>query len=50
MLTIYKKLEKNLDNPSGTIQIKNINELNKPFLLCLSAQNNHDKSIYGIIR
>lgn len=50
MLTIYKKVEKNLDNLSGIIQIKNINELNKPFLLCLSAQNNHDKSIYGIIR
>lgn len=50
MLTIYKKVEKSLDNLSGIIQINNINELNKPFLLCLFAQNNHDKSIYGIIR
>lgn len=50
MLTIYKKVEKCLDNPSGIIEIKNIEELNRPFLLCISAQDNNDKSIYGIIR
>ena len=34
MLTIYKKVEKSLDNLSGIIQINNISELSKPFLLC----------------
>lgn len=50
MLTIYKKIEKKLDNPAGIVPIHEIDELNKPFLLCLSAQDNIDKSIYGIIR
>ena len=50
MLSIYKKVEKSSDNPSGIVQINSISELNKPFLLCLSAQDNHDNSIYGTIR
>lgn len=50
MLSIYKKVERSSDNPSGIIQINSISELNKPFLLCLSAQDNHDNSIYGTIR
>lgn len=50
MLSIYKKVEKSSDNPSGIAQINSISELNKPFLLCLSAQDNHDNSIYGTIR
>lgn len=50
MITIYKKEEKNIDNPSGIIKINDITTLNKPFLLCLSAQDNHDNSIYGIMR
>lgn len=50
MITIYKKKEKNIDNPSGIHTVQDIKSLDKPFLLCLSAQNNHDKSIYGIIR
>lgn len=50
MITIYKKKEKTIDNPTGIVEIANIKDLNKPFLLCLSAQNNHDKSIYGIMR
>lgn len=50
MITIYKKEEKNIDNPSGITKVSDITTLNKPFLLCLSAQNNHDNSIYGIMR
>lgn len=50
MLTVYKKVEKTLENPSGIIEISNPEELDKPFLLCISAQDNNDKSIYGIIR
>jgi len=50
MLNIYKKVEKKIDNLHGIIEIKSINELNKPFLLCLSAQDTFDKSVYGIIR
>ncbi|MBR4617740.1 MAG: hypothetical protein IKO49_00270 [Bacilli bacterium] len=50
MINIYKKTEKSLNNTSGIIEIQNINELERPFLLCISAQENYDKSIYGIIR
>lgn len=50
MINIYKKIEKNSDNPSGIVEIKDLIELDKPFLICISAQNNHDKSIYGLIR
>lgn len=50
MITIYKKIEKNINCPSGICKIEDIQSLDKPFLLCLSAQNNHDKSIYGIMR
>lgn len=50
MLSIYKKCEKSLSNPSGIVEITNINELSKPFLLCISAQDIIDKSIYGIMR
>lgn len=48
MINIYKKCEKSLDNPSGYLELENIDD--KPFLLCISAQNNNDKSIYGITR
>ena len=47
MLKIYKKQEKSMENPSGYIEI---DDINKPFLFCISAQDNHDKSIYGTIR
>ena len=50
MLSIYKKCEKSLSNPSGIVEITNINELSKPFLLCISTQDIIDKSIYGIMR
>ena len=50
MLKIYKKINKTISNTYGSIEINNIKNLNKPFLLCLSGYNNYDKSIFGIIR
>ena len=50
MLQVYKKVEKSLDNPYGAISIQNLEELNKPFLLCLSAHDSNPKSIFGIIK
>lgn len=50
MLEVYKKIEKTMDNPYGTIKITNIDELKKPFLLCLSAQDMNPKSVFGIIK
>ena len=49
MLKIYKKVEKSKDNPSGYIELSP-NELDRPFLFCISAQDNHDQSIFGTIR
>lgn len=50
MLEVYKRVEKTKDNPYGAVLVQNINQLDKPFLLCLSAQNTHPKSIFGIIK
>ncbi len=50
MLQVYKKVEKSLDNPYGAVTIQDLEELNKPFLLCLSAQDSNPKSIFGIIK
>lgn len=50
MLQVYKKIEKSLDNLYGAVSIQNLEELNKPFLLCLSAQDSNPKSIFGIIK
>lgn len=50
MIQVYKKQEKNAQNPSGILEIHDISELTNPILLCLSAQDNFDKSIYGLIR
>jgi len=50
MLSIYKKVEKKEDNLYGAISINSIEELKKPFLLCLSAQDNNNKSVFGIIK
>lgn len=50
MLEVYKKVEKTKDNPYGVVLIQNIEELNRPFLLCLSAQDTHPKSIFGMIK
>lgn len=49
MLSIYKKVEKKDDNLYGAISISGI-EIKKPFLLCLSAQDNYNKSVFGIIK
>lgn len=49
MLNIYKKVEKSKDNPMGFVEI-NPESIDKPFLMCISAQDNLDKSIYGTIR
>ena len=50
MIKIYKKINKTINNLYGSCEITNINDLNKPFLLCLSESSNYDKSIFGIIR
>lgn len=50
MLSIYKKIEKSMDNPYGIVSIDDVHEIDRPFLLCLSAQDNYDKSVFGIIR
>ncbi len=50
MLTIYNKIEKSLNDTSGFQIITNVEYLNRPFLLCLTTQNNLTKSIYGMMR
>ena len=50
MLSIYKKVEKSMDNLYGIVSINNVQEIDRPFLLCLSAQDNYDKSVFGIVR
>ena len=47
MIKVYKKCEKSLDNPHGIVEIKS---LDKPFLMCLSAQDMMEKSVFGIIK
>ena len=39
-----------MDNTSGFQVVLDIDMLERPFLLCISAKNNHSKSIYGIMR
>ena len=50
MITVFKKIEKNKENLLGIKEIPNVSELEKPFLLCLSAQDMVDKSVYGIVK
>lgn len=50
MFTIYQKCEKSIDNPYGIIEIKEPEHLDKPFLLCLAAQETNKKSVFGVIR
>ncbi len=47
MLEIYQKCEKNKENIYG---IKKVEELDRPFLLCMSAQDFYDKSVFGMIK
>ncbi len=50
MLQVFKRIEKSLDNPYGVISVQKLEELNGPFLICLSAQDMHEKSVFGMIR
>ncbi len=50
MLKVYKRIEKSLDNPFGILEVDNLKDLNKPFLMCLSAQENLAKSVFGMIK
>lgn len=50
VLKVYKKVEKSLDNPFGILDVHSLKDLDKPFLLCLSAQDNYAKSIFGMIK
>lgn len=50
MITVFKKIEKNKENLLGIKEIQNVSELEKPFLLCISAQDMVDKSVYGIVK
>ena len=49
MINVYKKTERSKQNPSGYVEISG-EELDKPFLCCISAQDMLDKSIFGTIR
>lgn len=50
MLKVYKKIEKRMDNLLGILEVDNFSSLDKPFLLCLSTQDEIDKSIFGIMK
>lgn len=50
MLKIYKKTTKSNNNMYGFIEIKDIKDINNPFLLCISNDLNSSKSIFGLMR
>ena len=50
MINFYKKCEKNELNPKGVIKIESIQDIENPFLLCLTTQENIDNSVFGIIK
>ncbi|MCX4364273.1 MAG: hypothetical protein OSJ70_00680 [Bacilli bacterium] len=50
MIKVYKRIEKSLDNPFGILEVDNLKDLNKPFLMCLSAHENLAKSVFGMIK
>lgn len=50
MLEIYRKIEKTKDNLFGNELVRNLAGSDKPFLFCISAQDNYDSSCYGIIK
>ena len=50
MITVYNKINKSRENTSGFQVVSSVDELERPFLLCLSAQNNYSKTIFGIMR
>ena len=49
MIEIYKKCEKSIDNKYGIEKIDNLDELRKPFLMCLSSTED-DNSVFGLIK
>lgn len=50
MITIYNKIDKSRENTGGFQIIPSAKKLIRPLLLCLSAQNNYSKTIFGIMR
>ncbi len=50
MLQIFKKCEKSVNNPYGVKEIKDLANYDRPFLLCISSQDQIDKSVFGIIK
>ena len=50
MLNVYRKCEKSLDNLYGIEEIEDLESYDKPFLLCISAQDNNPKSVFGLIK
>ena len=49
MIRIFKKCSRNLDNLNGVVEISDLDNYDKPFLLCLSSQDGIDKSVFGLI-
>ena len=50
MLRVYKKCEKSIDNLYGIKEITDFENYDKPFMMCISAQDNIDKSVFGLIK
>ncbi len=49
MINIYRKCEKSIDNNYGIKTIVSLDEINKPFLMCISSMED-DNSTFGIIK
>ncbi len=49
-MMIFKKCEKTLENPLGFEEITNYDNYDRPFMLCISAQESYENSIYGIVK
>ena len=50
MIKLYKKTNKTRTNTYGCQEIKNINDLNNPFILAISGYDNYPKAVFGMIR
>lgn len=50
MITIYNKIDKSREDTTGYEVVPSFDSVERPFLMCLSAQNNYSKSIYGMMR
>ena len=49
MYKLYKKCEKSLDNLHGSYEIPNVEEYDKPFLLCITPLADNYKAAFGLI-